>query len=62
LLAGAADDITTPEQVLGAADYLGTPDDRMVRKIAPGGHIGLFMGASTLRDNWPQIARWVNSQ
>jgi polyhydroxyalkanoate depolymerase len=62
LLAGAADDITTPEQVLGAADYLGTPDDRMVRKMAPGGHIGLFMGASTLRDNWPQIARWVNSQ
>src|SRR5271165_4333440 len=31
LLAGAADDITAPEQVLNAAKYLGTPADRIVR-------------------------------
>jgi poly(3-hydroxyalkanoate) synthetase len=31
LLAGAADDITTPEQILNAAKYLGTPTDRIVQ-------------------------------
>ena len=49
LLAGADDDITTPEQVLDAAKYLGTPKDRIVQKTVPGGHIGLFMGARTLQ-------------
>jgi poly(3-hydroxyalkanoate) synthetase len=46
LLAGAADDITTPEQVLEAADYLGTPRDRIVQATVPGGHIGLFKGGA----------------
>jgi len=62
LLAGAADDITTPEQVLDAAKYLGTPKDRIVQKTVPGGHIGLFMGARTLKDYWPDIARWIAAQ
>jgi poly(3-hydroxyalkanoate) synthetase len=59
LLAGASDDITTPEQVLGAKDYVGTPPEQIVQKTAPGGHIGLFMGARTLKDEWPGIARWI---
>jgi poly(3-hydroxyalkanoate) synthetase len=62
LLAGAADDITTPEQVLDAANYLGTPERHVVRKTVPGGHIGLFMGARTLREHWPSIARWIAAQ
>lgn len=62
LLAGAADDVTTPEQVLDAAKYLGTARDRMVQMIVPGGHIGLFMGAKTLKDHWPPIARWIVAQ
>lgn len=53
----ASDDITTPEQVLGAAKYLGTPKDRIVQKIVPGGHIGLFMGEHILKEHWPPIAR-----
>jgi polyhydroxyalkanoate depolymerase len=61
LLAGAADDITTPEQVLDAAKYVGTPASQIVRETAPGGHIGLFMGARTLRDVWPRIARWLSA-
>ena len=32
LLAGAADDITTPEQVLGAKKYIGTPKERIAKK------------------------------
>jgi polyhydroxyalkanoate depolymerase len=59
LLAGADDDITTPEQVLGADRLLGTPGDRIAQKTAPGGHIGLFMGSHTLAEVWPDIARWI---
>jgi polyhydroxyalkanoate depolymerase len=59
LLAGANDDITTPEQVLDAAKYIGTSKDRIVQKTVPGGHIGLFMGARTLKEHWPAIARWI---
>ncbi len=61
LLGGAADDITTPEQVLGAAKYIGTPKEQIIQQTVPGGHIGLFMGASTLKDHWPRIARWIAS-
>lgn len=62
LLAGAEDDITTSEQVLDAAKYIGTPRDCVVHKTVPGGHIGLFMGARTLRDDWPSIAAWIIAQ
>jgi poly(3-hydroxyalkanoate) synthetase len=47
LLAGAADDITTPEQVA---------------ETVPGGHIGLFMAARNLKEHWPAIARWIAAQ
>jgi poly(3-hydroxyalkanoate) synthetase len=62
LLAGAADDITTPEQVLDAAKYLGTPPALITQQTVPGGHIGLFMGAHTLKEHWPAIARWIVAQ
>ncbi|HUD30992.1 MAG TPA: alpha/beta fold hydrolase [Novosphingobium sp.] len=62
LLAGADDDITTPEQVLEAARLLGTPADRIVSQTVPGGHIGLFMGSRTLRDHWPAISAWIAAQ
>lgn len=61
LLAGESDDITTREQVFGAERLLGTPRARIEKKLVPGGHIGLFMGTNTLRDTWPQIARWIGT-
>jgi poly(3-hydroxyalkanoate) synthetase len=61
LLAGEADDITTREQVFDADRYIGTPKECIEKKLVPGGHIGLFMGARTLRDTWPVIARWIAS-
>lgn len=61
LLAGAADDITPPAQVLDAEKYLGTPKERIVKKTVPGGHIGLFMGQRTLTEYWPHIAQWVTN-
>jgi poly(3-hydroxybutyrate) depolymerase len=59
LLAGDADDITPKEQVFAAERLVGTPKEKIARAIAPGGHVGLFMGAKTLREHWPGIARWM---
>lgn len=61
LLAGEEDDITTKEQVFDADKYLGTPPADIVKKLASGGHIGLFMGTKTLAECWPEIARWIAS-
>ncbi|ABO60150.1 MAG: alpha/beta fold hydrolase [Burkholderia contaminans] len=60
LLAGEDDDITTREQVFDAEKYLGTPKGCIEKKLVPGGHIGLFMGARTLSDTWPEIAHWIS--
>ncbi len=59
LLAGEADDVTTAEQVFNAERLLGTPKDKIAKKLVPGGHIGLFMGARNLQEAWPEIARWI---
>ncbi|HIA2343581.1 TPA: alpha/beta fold hydrolase, partial [Burkholderia contaminans] len=61
LLAGESDDITPREQVFDADRYLGTSKERIERKLVPGGHIGLFMGARTLKETWPCIAQWIKS-
>jgi poly(3-hydroxyalkanoate) synthetase len=55
LLAGAADHITPPDQVFAVADYAATPDDRVLRHISTGGHLGLFMGHEALAEHWPLI-------
>lgn len=62
LLAGAEDDITTPEQVLDAAKLVGTPPQHIVSQTVPGGHIGLFMGSRTLAEHWPGIGQWIAAQ
>ena len=59
LLAGESDDITTKEQVFAAEDLVGTPKGQIEKKLAPGGHIGLFMGSRTLKETWPTIAQWL---
>ncbi len=61
LLAGSEDEITTKEQVFDAEKYLGTPKAQIIRKLASGGHIGLFMGKKTLTECWPEVARWIRS-
>jgi poly(3-hydroxybutyrate) depolymerase len=59
LLAGESDDITTPEQVFNAEGLVGTRRGEIVKKLVPGGHIGLFMGVRTLRQTWPEIGAWI---
>jgi poly(3-hydroxybutyrate) depolymerase len=61
LLAGDDDDITPKEQVFAAERLLGTPKDRIEKRLAPGGHIGLFMGSRVLKETWPGIARWIGA-
>jgi len=48
--------------VFNAARLVGTAKDQIVQQLAPGGHIGLFMGSHTLADVWPQIGRWIAQQ
>lgn len=62
LLAGDSDDITTREQVFDAEKYLGTPKNKIEKKLVHGGHIGLFMGSRTLNEVWPAIAHWMTAQ
>jgi len=59
LMAGDADDITPKEQVFDAEKYLGARKEQIVETLAPGGHIGLFMGTKTLAQSWPSIAKWI---
>jgi poly(3-hydroxyalkanoate) synthetase len=59
LLAGEDDDITPAAQVMAARELVGSPPNLIQSVTVPGGHIGLFMGRTTLHDHWPSIARWV---
>jgi len=59
LLAGESDDITPKEQVFAAQQLVSTPAKDVVQTVAPGGHIGLFMGSKPLQQFWPQIAKWM---
>jgi poly(3-hydroxybutyrate) depolymerase len=60
--AGERDDITPGEPVFTAGDLVGTPRQEILQKLVPGGHIGLFMGAHTLRHGWPEMGAWIGRQ
>jgi len=62
LLAGDSDDITTEDQVFNAEKLIGTRSSAVVKTVAPGGHIGLFMGSRTLANVWPEIGHWIKAQ
>ncbi len=62
LMAGEGDDITPYPQVFEADGWLSTPKNKIVKQLAPGGHIGLFMGSRTLQDYWPSVARWIGQE
>jgi poly(3-hydroxyalkanoate) synthetase len=55
LLAGSSDHITPPGQVFALADYAGTDPSEVHRQIAPGGHLGLFMGHESLNTQWAPL-------
>jgi poly(3-hydroxyalkanoate) synthetase len=59
LLAGARDHITPPDQVFAVAEYASTPEDKVLRHVSTGGHLGLFMGHDALTDHWPPLLAHV---
>jgi poly(3-hydroxyalkanoate) synthetase len=61
LLGGASDHITPPGQVFAVADFASTPPELVRRHLAPGGHLGLFMGHKALHDHWPPLLADVRS-
>jgi poly(3-hydroxybutyrate) depolymerase len=58
-LAGSADDVVAPEQLLAAGQLVGTRPEDIWHEIAPCNHLALFMGRRTLEECWPKIARWM---
>ena len=59
LLAGSADDVVAPEQLLAVERLVATQNLR--HEVAPCNHLSLFMGRQTLEDYWPRIVRWMRS-
>jgi poly(3-hydroxybutyrate) depolymerase len=59
LLAGSADEVVAPEQLLAVERLVGTPQEHLRHEVAPCDHLGLFMGKGTLEDYWPRIVRWM---
>jgi len=62
LLAGATDHITPPDQAFALADYASTPVEDTERRLASGGHLGLFMGHEALREHWPPLLAAVRAR
>jgi poly(3-hydroxybutyrate) depolymerase len=59
LLAGSADEVVAPEQLLAVERLVGTQLDYLRHEVAPCNHLGLFMGKRTLEEYWPRIVRWM---
>jgi poly(3-hydroxyalkanoate) synthetase len=59
LLAGSADEVVAPEQLLAVERLVGTQPEYVRHEIAPCNHLGLFMGKRTLEEYWPGIVRWM---
>jgi poly(3-hydroxybutyrate) depolymerase len=61
LLAGSADEVVAPEQLLAVERLVGTPPECVRHEVAPCNHLSLFMGRRTLEDYWPRIVGWLKS-
>ena len=49
-------------QVFAAEEKLGTPKEKIAKKLVPRGHIGLFMGSKNLKNVWPEVASWIKRE
>jgi poly(3-hydroxyalkanoate) synthetase len=59
LLAARDDEIVAPEQLLAVRHLVGSKEPQIRTEIVACRHLGLFMGATTLLETWPKIARWL---
>jgi poly(3-hydroxyalkanoate) synthetase len=60
LLAARDDDVVAPEQIFATERLVSCKPRALEKTVAPGGHLGLFMGRETLVHTWPDIARWLS--
>src|SRR5712672_759666 len=60
LLAGSADEVVAPEQLLAVERLVGTQPEYLRHAVVPCNHLGLFMGKRTLEEYWPGIVRWMS--
>jgi hypothetical protein len=56
LLAGSADNVVAPEQLLAVERLVGTQPEYVRHEVD---YLGLLMGKRTLEEYWPRIARWM---
>ena len=59
LLAGSADEVVAPEQLLAVERLVETQPEYVRHEVAPCNHLVLFMGKGTLEEYWPRIVRWM---
>jgi len=59
LLAGEADEVTPPEQLLSTRNLVGTPREQVSLATTAGSHLSLFLGANTMAVEWQQIGTWL---
>ena len=62
LLAGSNDEVVPQAQAMATASLLGTPPALIAHEIAPCGHLGLFIGRSTLSVAWRRVAEWLSRE
>jgi poly(3-hydroxybutyrate) depolymerase len=60
LLTAQNDDVVAPEQIFATEHLVGSQTRVLEKAVAPGGHLGLFMGRKILAHTWPDIARWLS--
>jgi poly(3-hydroxybutyrate) depolymerase len=60
LLAAQDDDVVAPEQIFATERLVDSEQCTIEKALAPGGHLGLFMGKQNLTQVWPIIARWLS--
>ena len=59
LLGARDDEIVAPGQLFATASRVGTPREEIETATESCGHLALFLGAETIRNTWPRIARWL---
>jgi poly(3-hydroxyalkanoate) synthetase len=62
LLAGSKDVVAPPAQVFAAAALVGAKKSDVEMRLAPCGHLALFMGRRTLSADWPRVAHWLSQR
>jgi poly(3-hydroxyalkanoate) synthetase len=62
LLGAADDEVVAPAQLFATANRVGTPKEQIETATESCGHLALFLGAGTIGNTWPRIARWLGEE